>query len=140
MDVIALIGRILFVLIFLAAGSTGHIGQRKAMAQHAASQGVPAASSLVPLSGVVMLVGGLMVVLGVWGDLGALILLVFLLSASFLIHTFWKIQDPMQRMDQQAHFMKNLALVGGCIMTFVMFAGLGSDLGLTVTGPLFNLR
>ena len=39
MDVIALIGRILFVLVFLGSGTTGHIGQRKGMAQYAASQG-----------------------------------------------------------------------------------------------------
>jgi hypothetical protein len=26
------------------------------------------------------------------------------------------------------------------IMAFVLFAGLGDDLGLTITGPLFDLR
>jgi putative oxidoreductase len=139
MDVIALIGRILFVLIFLGSGTTGHLGQRKGMAQYAASQGIPAAEALVVLSGVMIVVGGLMVALGVWGDLGAL-LLVFLVVAGFLIHAFWKVQDPHQRMDQQVHFMKNLALAGGSILAFVVLAGLGHDLGLTITGPLFNLR
>ncbi|HEV8653868.1 MAG TPA: DoxX family protein [Actinomycetes bacterium] len=140
MDVIALIGRILFVLIFVASGTVGHIGQRKGMAQYAASQGVPAAEALVVLSGLLILVGGLMVALGVWGDLGALLLLVFVVPAAFWIHAFWKIQDPQQRANQQAHFMKNMALAGGCIMAFALFAGLGNDLGLTITGPLFHLR
>jgi putative oxidoreductase len=140
MDVIALIGRILFALIFLGSGTIGHIGQRKSMAQYASSQGVPAAEALVVWSGVLILVGGLMVALGVWGDLGALLLLVFVVPAALLIHAFWKVEDPMQRANQQAHFMKNLALAGGSIMAFVLFAGLGDDLGLTVTGPLFNLR
>jgi hypothetical protein len=36
--------------------------------------------------------------------------------------------------------MKNLALAGGSILAFVVFAGLGRDLGLAITGPLFNLR
>ena len=46
MDVIALVGRILFALIFLGSGTMGHIGQRKGMAQYASSQGVPAAEPL----------------------------------------------------------------------------------------------
>jgi len=75
MDVIALIGRILFALIFLGSGTTGHIGQRKSMAQYASSQGVPAAEALVVLSGLQIAVGGLMVALGIWGDLGALLAL-----------------------------------------------------------------
>jgi putative oxidoreductase len=140
MDVIALIGRILFSLIFLGSGTTGHIGQRKGMAQYASSQGVPAADALVVLSGLQILVGGLMVALGVWGDLGALLLLVFVVPTAYFMHAFWKVEDPMQRANQQAHFMKNLALAGGSIMAFVLFAGLGHDLGLTITGPLFNLR
>jgi putative oxidoreductase len=140
MDVIALIGRILFALIFLGSGSTGHIGQRKGMAQYASSQGVPAAEPLVVGSGVLILVGGLMIALGIWGDLGALLLLVFVVPTAYFMHAFWKVEDPMQRANQQAHFMKNLALAGGSIMAFVLFAGLGHDLGLTITGPLFNLR
>jgi putative oxidoreductase len=140
MDVIALIGRILFALIFLGSGTMGHIGQRKGMAQYASSQGVPAAEALVVLSGLQILVGGLMVALGIWGDLGALLLLVFVVPTAYFMHAFWNVEDPMQRANQQAHFMKNLALAGGSIMAFVLFAGLGHDLGLTITGPLFNLR
>ena len=81
-----------------------------------------------------------MVAFGVWGDLGALLLLVFVVPTAYFMHAFWKIQDPMQRANQQAHFMKNLALAGGSIMAFVLFAGLGRELGLTITGPLFDLR
>jgi putative oxidoreductase len=139
-DVIALIGRILLVLVFLGSGTTGHLGQRKGMAQYASAAGIPAAEPLVVLSGVMIVVGGLMVALGVWGDLGALLLLVFVLATAFLIHAFWRFEDPHQRMDQQVHFMKNLGLAGGAILAFVLFAGLGHDLGLTITGPLFNLR
>jgi uncharacterized membrane protein YphA (DoxX/SURF4 family) len=39
MDVIALIGRILLALVFLGSGTTGHLGQRKGMAQYASSAG-----------------------------------------------------------------------------------------------------
>jgi putative oxidoreductase len=69
-----------------------------------------------------------------------LLLLGFVVPTAYFMHAFWKVQDPMQRANQQAHFMKNLALAGGSIMAFVLFAGLGHTLGLTITGPLFNLR
>jgi putative oxidoreductase len=62
------------------------------------------------------------------------------LATALLIHAFWKAEDAHQRMDPQVHFMKNLGLAGGSILAFVLFAGLGHDLGLTITGPLFNLR
>ena len=64
----------------------------------------------------------------------------FVLATAFLVHAFWRFEDPHQRMDQQVHFMKNLGLAGGSILAFVLFAGLGHDLGLTITGPLFDLR
>ena len=70
-----------------------------------------------------IIIGGLMVALGVWGDLGALLLLVFVLATAFLIHAFWKFEDPHQRMDQQVHFMKNPGLAGGSILAFVLVAG-----------------
>jgi putative oxidoreductase len=101
-DVIAFIGRILLVLVFLGSGTTGHIGQRKGMAQYASSAGIPAAEPLAVLSGVMIVVGGLMVALGVWGDVRALLLLlVFVPATAFLIHAFWRFADPHQRMDQQ---------------------------------------
>jgi hypothetical protein len=38
MDVIALIGMILLVLVFLGSGTTGHLGQCKGMAQYASAR------------------------------------------------------------------------------------------------------
>jgi uncharacterized membrane protein YphA (DoxX/SURF4 family) len=38
-DVIALIGRILLVLVFLGSGTSGHLGQRKGMAEYASAAG-----------------------------------------------------------------------------------------------------
>ncbi len=138
MDIIALIGRILFALIFLGSGSTGHIGQRKGMAQYASSQGVPAAEPLVVGSGVLILVGGLMVALGIWGDLGALLLAVFLLPTAFLMHAFWKETDAQARQMEMIQFQKDLALGGAALLIFALIVKLGPDLGLTITDPLFK--
>jgi putative oxidoreductase len=136
-DVIALLGRILFVVLFLGS-AFGHLTQTQAMAGYAASKGVPAAKVATLVSGVVMLVGALMIVLGLWADLGALLLVVFLLPTAFLMHAFWKETDAQARQQEMIHFQKDLALAGAALLIFALVVKLGDDLGLTITGPLFT--
>ncbi|MDT0269489.1 DoxX family protein [Streptomyces sp. DSM 44915] len=138
MDVLVLIGRILFVLLFLNS-AIGHLTQTKAMAGYAGSQGVPFPWLAVFGSGLLQLVGGLMVLLGVWADLGALLLLVFLLPTALLMHRFWREEDAEARQNSLVQFLKDLSLAGAALMLFAFFAHAGDDLGLTVSGPLFDL-
>ncbi|MRH89918.1 DoxX family membrane protein [Nocardia sp. SYP-A9097] len=138
MDVLVLIGRILFALLFLAS-SVGHLTQTEAMAQYAQFKGVPAARLSVLGSGVLLVLGGLSVLLGVWADLGALLLFVFLVPTAFLMHAFWKETDPQTKQTEMVSFNKDLSLAGAALMLFAFFAYVGSDLGLTLTGPLFSL-
>jgi putative oxidoreductase len=138
-DVIVLIGRVLFVAIFLGSG-VAHLTQTRDMAGYVSSKGIPNAALLVQVSGIQMLVGGLMVLLGVWMDLGFLILAAFLLPAAILIHPFWKVEDPEQLNVERAQFMKNLALTGACLALFALVAYVGPALGLTITEPLVELN
>lgn len=138
MDVLVLIGRILFVLLFLGAG-IGHIAQRETMAGYAASKGVPAAGLMVPLSGVVIILGGLMVSVGVWPDVGALLLVAFLVPTALLMHAFWRETDPASKANEQTQFLKDVSLAGAALALFGFFAAEGDDLGLVLLGPLFTL-
>jgi uncharacterized membrane protein YphA (DoxX/SURF4 family) len=88
----------------------------------------------VIVSGVLMVVGSLSIILGVWGDLGALMILVAVLPIAFLMHQFWK-ADGEARMNEQIQFNKTLSLAGGALALFALFA-LVPELGLTITGPL----
>ncbi len=134
MDVVFLIARILFVYLFLGS-AIGHLTQTTAMAGYAASKGVPAAKAATWGSGLLILVGALMVLLGVWGDLGALLLVVFLVPTAFLMHAFWKETDPMGKQMEMVGFNKDIALAGGALAFYVVFYG---DPGLTLTAPLFG--
>ena len=82
---------------------------------YAASQGVPAASVLVPLSGVIALVGSLSILLGYWAKLGAWLIVLFLIGVTPL-HKFWGVSDPMMQQLQMAMFMKNIAMLGGALL------------------------
>ncbi|MGH3518448.1 MAG: DoxX family membrane protein [Haloechinothrix sp.] len=137
MDVLVLIGRVLFAILFLGS-AYGHLAQGRAMVGYVESRGVPLAKLAVPVSGIQILLGGLMVLLGVWADLGALLLLAFLVPTAVLMHAFWKETDAQTRQMEQIQFMKDMALGGAALMLFAFFAHVG-DLGLTITGPLFSL-
>ena len=106
------LGRLSFVLIFLMAGFT-HLA--KQTIAYAASQGVPAASVLVPLSGVIALIGSLSILLGYRAKLGAWLIVIFLIGVTPL-HKFWGVSDPMMQQLQMAMFMKNIAMLGGALL------------------------
>ncbi|MBA2769004.1 MAG: hypothetical protein H0U35_07745 [Sporichthyaceae bacterium] len=55
-----------------------------------------------------------------------------------LIATFWKETDPAGNVNEQTQFLKDLGLAGGALFLFVVVSELGTDLGLTIIGPLFD--
>jgi uncharacterized membrane protein YphA (DoxX/SURF4 family) len=136
MDFIVLIGRILLAAIFIGS-AYGHLTQTDAMGGYAQSKGVPSARLAVQVSGVLILLGGVMVLLGIWPDLGALFLFVFLIPTALLMHAFWKETDPQARQMEMVQFQKDIALAGGALLAFALFAS--AEPGLTITGPLFHL-
>jgi putative oxidoreductase len=137
MDVVVLVGRILYVAIFLTSG-VNHFRNVEPMSRYAQSKGIPAARWVVLVSGAVIVIGGLMVLLGVWADLGTLLIAAFLLSTAVLIHDFWRQSDETARTTERLQFLKDLSLAGASIMLFCLFAYL-DDLRFTLTGPLFHL-
>jgi putative oxidoreductase len=114
-DILVLIGRILFSILFLMSGF-GHITKREAMAPYAASKGVPAPALMVPLTGLMLLVGGLSVMLGCYARLGAWLLVLFLIPTAIIMHRFWGVSDPMQAQSDRVHFMKDISLAGAALM------------------------
>lgn len=113
MKYMVLIGRIFFALIFITAGFSKFSGEVIALA---ASQGVPAASLLVPVAGVMAILGGLSIALGYRAKWGALLIVAFLVPVTLMMHQFWAVSDPMMIQMQQAMFFKNLSMVGGALL------------------------
>ena len=116
----ALSGRILFSLIFLAGG-LGHFSAQSI--GYAASQGVPFASVLVPVSGIISIAGALSILLGYKAKVGAWLIVLFLIPVTLFLHKFWTIQDPMMKQMDMVMFLKNLGLLGGAL--FIAFFGAG---------------
>lgn len=138
MSALVLVGRILFVLLFLSSAVNHLVFGTEAMTGYTASKGVPAARAAVLGSGVLLAVGSVFVVVGIWLDLGFLMLAAFLLPTAVLMHGFWREREPQARMTEMIQFFKDLALLGACLMLLALVAHAGDSLGLTATHPLFH--
>lgn len=138
MSVLVLIGRIIFAALFLGS-SFGHLRNTKMMAGYAQSKGVPLPWLSTFVGGILILLGGLSLLLGIWADLGALLVAVFLFPTAVLMHGFWK-ESGDTRMMEQIQFMKDAALGGAALMLLGLISYAGHGLGLTITGPLFHLH
>ena len=66
-------------------------------------------------AGLLILGGGLGVIFGVYVDLAALALALFLLPVSYRMHAFWR-ETGEARMIDQINFNKNMALLGAALM------------------------
>lgn len=120
MRYLCLVGRILFSLIFITAAPRHFTAEG---IHHAADLGVPLASLLVPLSGVVALAGGLSIAIGYHARWGACLLVGFLVPVTLMMHAYWKLHDPAMVHVQQAMFSKNLSMLGAALLITQFGAG-----------------
>jgi putative oxidoreductase len=134
MDVVLVLGRFLLALLPIYSGLTVH--QSRDGVEAARSSGAPAPDLLVPLSGAALAAGGLSILFGIWADLGALVLIATLAPITFYMHAFWKFEG-MDRVVQQAMFIKNFAMIGGWPLVFWTYNQL-QDVPASVTDALFD--
>lgn len=115
MSILIQLGQIMVAAFYLMNGYN-HLTQADAMAGYAASKGIPSAKLAVQGTGVLMIVAGLLILIGYWIWLAVLLLVLFYIPVTYMMHNFWTIKDPMQRQNDMIHFMKNLALLGSALM------------------------
>jgi putative oxidoreductase len=114
------VARVLFAVIFIAAAPRHFTHEG---IQHATDLGVPLASLLVPVSGIMAIIGGLSIALGWNARWGAWILAAFLIPVTAMMHAFWRLADPTAFHIQQAMFMKNLSMLGAALLMTQFGAG-----------------
>ena len=120
MNAVMLVGRILFAFMFVASG-LNHLTKAEAMAGYAAYKKVPAPKLANLLSGVLMILGGLSIILGVYADLGAVVLAVLLVAMAVKMHDFWNAQGEAKQ-PEMIGFMKNISMAGGALFIFASIA------------------
>ena len=121
MNIILLIGRIIFGGHFVLMG-INHFRKSNMLTGYASAKGIPMARLAVIVSGLFLLFGGLGIVFGVSVKIALLLIIVFLILASFLVHSFWKESDSGSRASEMQGFLKNIALLGATVMLYALFA------------------
>lgn len=127
MNAVLLVGRILFAALWIGAG-IGHFTKLEAMTGYAKYKKLPAAKLGVLVSGLFFLAGGILVLIGLWADLGALLIAITVILAAVIFHQFWKETDATAKMNETMGFNKDMALGGAALILFVVIKA-GVDFG-----------
>ena len=118
---VALLGRLLFVALFLPAG-IGKLTGFAGTVAYVAAAGLPL-PTLGALAALVVEIGGSVALLLGWGTRpAAAVLTLFTLAASVFFHPFWSVPAD-QAYVTQLLFFKNIAVAGGLLTLVAHGAG-----------------
>lgn len=138
---ILLLARLLFGFYFaVLVGAAFHIGKGSMAVGFSRQIGFPFPSLASWPSGLWLIASGVSIGLGIWPDVGALMLAAFVIPAAWWFHRFWEIDDENQKQTQTMLFWRNVIFLATGLALFAFFAAFGHDLQLTITDPLFDLR
>jgi uncharacterized membrane protein YphA (DoxX/SURF4 family) len=136
-SVILFVGRVLFVALFMSTALNHIRNQARYIATAKGRLPIPYLAGWP--AGVWLLLADASMVLGIWPDIGALMLVAFLVPTTYLFHPFWKFSDAAQRRTQEGSFYRNVSLTGAALALFALFAVVGAG-GFALTGSLLHLR
>jgi putative oxidoreductase len=137
--VAVLMGRWVFAYYFGVVAGIGHFKKDQMMRGFARQARFPVPSVAGWVAGVWLMFGAVSVGLGIWPDLGSLMIGAFVIPAALYFHRFWSVEDEGQKTFQRTAFYRNLVILGASLVFFGSFATLGSELRFAITGPLFHL-
>lgn len=121
-DIADLIARILIAFIFLYEAYDS-IFYFQATKDKMTSYGIDWNQDLLLMGSIFLLLfGGLLILFGYRMSLGAILILVYWIPITFIVHSWWN--DPVDLKREEAiSFMKNIAIMGGLLMLIVNGSG-----------------
>jgi putative oxidoreductase len=121
------LSRLMIATIFLLSAVGNKIPKFDDVAALMKSQGIPQPQVMLAGAILFLIAGSLSIILGYKARIGAGLLFVFLVLATYYFHDFWNVINPLKqqlKQEQMIQFMKNLSLMG--TMLFVMANGSGA--------------
>jgi putative oxidoreductase len=120
-DWAALLGRMLMAILFVVSGF-GKIPGFEGTVGYISNQGLPFPQLLAALAILFELGGGIAIAIGWKTRLAALALALFMIVITPVFHRFWGLPAALA-MQQQIHFMKNVAVLGGILLLYAFGPG-----------------
>ncbi len=111
---LVLLARICLSTLFLVSGIHKSFWFSRAVEEFTESS-VPMVRVTLPLVIALHLLGSMCILVGVYVTPAALLLAVFLIGATLLVHTFWSSQPP-ESLIQSRNATANLAVIGGLLL------------------------
>ena len=123
---LAILGRLCLVAIFALSALSNKIPNFTNVVQDMASVGVPFPTVALAGAIVFLLVGSVSVAIGYRARFGALLLVLFLIPATYYFHAPWKAATAGEATQQMIHLLKNLGLMGAMLLIMATGPGPGS--------------
>jgi putative oxidoreductase len=120
--IVTVVGRLMLCTIFMMAAAGNDIPNFAATIKQMESVGIPAPQLMLVGAVAFSILGSLSIIVGFKARIGAAMLLVFLVLASYYFHASWKFEGQEQQ-TQIINFMKNLSIAGA--MLFIIANGSG---------------
>jgi putative oxidoreductase len=114
------IGRVLLSAVFIVFGylqftNIGNYIANPAVVKAAATSGILSPTVIAYLVAAIDLFGGLLILVGYQTRWAAVVLIAFIVLTFIFAHNFWTMEGA-ARAANQAHFYKNLGLIGGLLL------------------------
>lgn len=119
-DIMLLIGRIMLGWIFVRSGY-GKLFNIEAVAASFPPRGIPAFMAYIAVPAEFF--GGLALIFGFATRYFVIVMVIFMVVATFSSHRYWTFTDAAARRVQDSTFYKNVAMGGGLLFLFVIGAG-----------------
>lgn len=121
-NILELLGRVLLSFIFLYE-AYDYIVFFRANKAVLTSYGIDNNQNLLIVGAIFLLVlGGLLLLTGYRSRFGAVLLLLYWIPVTFVVHSFWNDPAEVQRL-QSTMFMKNMAIAGGLLLAVANESG-----------------
>ena len=114
-EILLLVGRLLFGGLFVYNG-VNHFKNYAAVRGYCAYKRVPMPRASAIISGLWLLVAGSSVIIGFRPEIALVLIILFLLGVTPVMHDFWNAPDATQRLGEMINFTKNAALMGAALM------------------------
>jgi uncharacterized membrane protein YphA (DoxX/SURF4 family) len=136
MNILLVLGRILFVLVFILsgaqklmdiAGTANAIGSKVVLPdavtaytpQLEATTGMTTPTMLAIVVAIIEIGAALMIAANIGARTGAVLLILFTIAATWYFHPFWTMTGK-DYSDNMIQALKNLSLIGGLLVIFVI--------------------
>jgi len=127
-DYVQAVGRVLISAVFIVFGFLqftnigNYIANPAVLKVASMTGGILSPMVIAYLVAAIDLFGGILILVGYQTRWTAIVLIAFAVLTLVFVHTFWTMEGP-ARAANQAHFYKNLAIIGGLLFLIVLGPG-----------------